>query len=99
MTPGAACDPLNGDSGLVHALQGIAEVDTLLGHPVVGASWEGFVNETLLTAAPDGTDGRYYRKATSANSAGTPGAVFRAANARQDAAGTGNQMACAFCVR
>ncbi len=54
------------DSGLVHALLGIPDVDALVGHPVVGASWEGFVVETLLTAAPDGTVGSYYRTATGA---------------------------------
>ena len=36
------------DSGLVHALLGIRERESLLGHPVVGPSWEGFVLETLL---------------------------------------------------
>jgi uncharacterized protein len=54
------------DSGLVHALLGIADFNALVGHPVVGASWEGFVVETLLTAAPDGTVGSYYRTATGA---------------------------------
>jgi uncharacterized protein len=54
------------DSGLVHALLGIPDFDALTGHPVVGASWEGFAIETLLTAAPDGTVGSYYRTATGA---------------------------------
>lgn len=40
------------DSGLVHALLGIGDHDALLGHPVVGGSWEGFVIENLLAAAP-----------------------------------------------
>jgi predicted AAA+ superfamily ATPase len=31
------------DSGIVHALLGIAGHSALSGHPVVGASWEGFV--------------------------------------------------------
>ena len=31
------------DSGLLHALLGIRNHDDLLGHPVAGASWEGFV--------------------------------------------------------
>jgi hypothetical protein len=38
------------DSGLVHALLGIADEESLLSHPVVGASWEGHVLESLLTA-------------------------------------------------
>lgn len=36
------------DSGLLHRLLGIADRDDLLGHPKVGASWEGFVVEQLL---------------------------------------------------
>jgi predicted AAA+ superfamily ATPase len=31
------------DSGLLHALLGVADLDALRGHPKVGASWEGFV--------------------------------------------------------
>jgi len=49
------------DSGIVHALLAIADEDALLSHPVVGASWEGFVIETLLTVAPDGVEGYFYR--------------------------------------
>lgn len=40
------------DSGLVHALLGIANLDALLGHPVVGTSFEGFVVENVAAAAP-----------------------------------------------
>lgn len=36
------------DSGLLHRLLGIAAPHDLLGHPKVGASWEGFVIEQLL---------------------------------------------------
>ena len=49
------------DSGLVHALLGIDSHDTLAGHPVAGASWEGFVIENLLAAAPPGTAASFYR--------------------------------------
>ncbi|MCL4474570.1 MAG: ATP-binding protein [Actinobacteria bacterium] len=49
------------DSGLVHALLGITDRDALLSHPVVGASWEGFVIENLLAVAPDGVEGFFYR--------------------------------------
>ncbi len=49
------------DSGLVHALLGIEDLDALAGHPVVGASWEGFVIETLLAAAPPRTMASFYR--------------------------------------
>ena len=43
------------DSGLVHALLGIPSLTALSGHPVVGASWEGFAVETLANriAWPD----------------------------------------------
>jgi hypothetical protein len=36
------------DSGLTHALLGLASLNDLMGHPVVGQSWESFVIETLL---------------------------------------------------
>ena len=49
------------DSGIVHALLAITDKDTLLSHPVVGASWEGFVIENLLTVAPEGIQGYFYR--------------------------------------
>lgn len=49
------------DSGLVHALLGIADKEVLLGRPVVGASWEGHVVESLLTCVPQGVQGSFYR--------------------------------------
>lgn len=49
------------DAGLLHALLGIADLEGLLGHPVAGASWEGFAVEALLAGAPDGTEAYYYR--------------------------------------
>lgn len=36
------------DSGLFHALQGVADHSQLITHPKVGASWEGFVLEEVL---------------------------------------------------
>ena len=54
------------DSGLLHALLGIRDLPGLLGHPVVGASWEGFVIETLVGAAPKGTVASFYRTANGA---------------------------------
>jgi hypothetical protein len=38
------------DPGLLHALLGIRDLDSLRGHPKVGASWEGFVIEQVLGA-------------------------------------------------
>lgn len=49
------------DSGLTHALLGICDRDGLLGHPVVGGSWEGFVIESLLAVVPVRTVPGYYR--------------------------------------
>lgn len=54
------------DSGLVHALLGIPDHNALAGHPVVGPSWEGFVIESLLACAPDGTMASFYRTAAGA---------------------------------
>jgi len=54
------------DSGLVHALLGIADYNGLSGHPVVGMSWEGFVIENLLTVAPDRTVAGFYRTSAGA---------------------------------
>ncbi len=36
------------DSGLVHSLLGITSHDVLLGHPKVGASWEGFLMAQVM---------------------------------------------------
>ena len=54
------------DSGLVHALLGIETQNDLAGHPVVGPSWEGFVIENLLAAAPERTMASFYRTAAGA---------------------------------
>jgi len=51
------------DSGLVHALLGLGTFNDLSGHPVAGASWEGFVIESLLAAAPERTLASFYRTA------------------------------------
>ena len=49
------------DSGLVHALLLIQDKETLLSHPVVGASWECFVIENLIAAAPEHVQAYFYR--------------------------------------
>lgn len=54
------------DSGIVHALLNIAGHEALLGHPVVGGSWEGFVIENLVAAAPPRTVPLFYRSAAGA---------------------------------
>lgn len=40
------------DSGLFHSLLGISTYDGLLGHPKIGASWEGFALEQVLAKLP-----------------------------------------------
>jgi hypothetical protein len=41
------------DSGLLHALLQVHDRDALLGHPKVGASWEGFALEQVLNLTGD----------------------------------------------
>lgn len=49
------------DSGITHALLGLGDKEEILGHPVVGPSWEGFVIENLLSVAPERADAGFYR--------------------------------------
>lgn len=51
------------DSGICHALVGVGDRNALLGHPVVGGSWEGFVIENLLQSVPVLTLSSFYRSA------------------------------------
>ncbi|MYB34291.1 MAG: ATP-binding protein [Gammaproteobacteria bacterium] len=54
------------DSGILHSLLGLDTLDAVLGHPVVGGSWEGFVIETLVSAAPERAGIWFYRTAAGA---------------------------------
>jgi len=54
------------DSGLLHALLGVKDYNALAGHPVVGASWEGFVIENILAVAPWRTLASHYRTSAGA---------------------------------
>ena len=49
------------DSGLLHALLGIRNLSELLGHPIAGSSWEGFVIENLLSVTPSWAKPSFYR--------------------------------------
>ena len=51
------------DSGMAHALLGIASVSDLQGHPSAGASWEGFVLEQIRAHAPSAAQVAFYRTA------------------------------------
>jgi predicted AAA+ superfamily ATPase len=48
------------DSGITHALLGLASLESVLAHPVAGTSWEGFVIEQLIASAPD-AEASFYR--------------------------------------
>ena len=54
------------DSGLLHALLGIRNMEELLGHPVVGASWEGMLIENILGALPATARTSFYRTSAGA---------------------------------
>ena len=54
------------DTGLTHALLAIDSMEGLLGHPVVGGSWEGYCIENLIAAAPRGAEASFYRSSAGA---------------------------------
>lgn len=54
------------DSGVTHTLLGLETLDDVLGHPIAGASWEGFAIETIIAASPSGTQAHFYRTAAGA---------------------------------
>jgi predicted AAA+ superfamily ATPase len=54
------------DSGLVHALLGIRDREELLGHPVAGPSWEGWVIENLLSQGAPHATAWFYRSSAGA---------------------------------
>lgn len=53
------------DSGLLHSLLGIPDKESLLGHPVVGGSWEGLVVENLIGVAGE-AEPSFYRTSNGA---------------------------------
>ena len=54
------------DSGVVHALLQIPNYEALLGHPILGKSWEGFVIDTIINALPSGVHPFFYRTSAGA---------------------------------
>lgn len=54
------------DSGVVHALLGIKDLEQLLGNPIAGMSWEGFVLENILNQLPQPVQPYFYRTAAGA---------------------------------
>ncbi len=51
------------DSGLLHRLLQIDDFNSLMGNPIFGASWEGFVIETIISSLRD-CKFSFYRTAT-----------------------------------
>jgi len=49
------------DSGLLHHLSHVYNINGLKGHPVVGSSWEGYVAEQVKQLKPANTELYYYR--------------------------------------
>lgn len=54
------------DSGLTHTLLNLQTQEDLLGHPVVGQSWEGFVIENLLNIVGAQGQASFYRSSAGA---------------------------------
>jgi len=54
------------DSGLLHRLLRIPDLESLEGHPACGSSWEGFVIESVLARLPDSWEATYFRTAAQA---------------------------------
>lgn len=52
------------DSGVLHALLNLPSHHAVLSHPVLGASWEGWVIEQILAAAPKGSRPSFFRTAS-----------------------------------
>jgi len=54
------------DSGLLHSLTNLTDLETLLSHPLCGASWEGYVIENVLACMPQAWDSSDYRTSAQA---------------------------------
>ncbi len=54
------------DSGLLHALLGIKNMNELLGNPIAGSSWEGYVIENIISCVPEFTTPYYYKTSAGA---------------------------------
>lgn len=54
------------DSGLLHRLLSLPDFNTLLGHPVAGGSWEGYVLEQVLALLRPDQTAYFYRTADGA---------------------------------
>jgi hypothetical protein len=56
------------DSGVLHRLQGIASHESLMAHPLLGVSWEGYVIEQIRNVTLHSWQYYFYRTQTGAES-------------------------------
>lgn len=49
------------DSGVLHTLAGLSDLEKVLGHPLCGVSWEGYCLEQITTRLPRGVSFSHYR--------------------------------------
>lgn len=49
------------DSGILHSLAGLRDLEQVLGHPLCGASWEGYCIEQILGLLPKDAVASHYR--------------------------------------
>jgi predicted AAA+ superfamily ATPase len=49
------------DSGLLHTLAGLADMEQVLGHPICGQSWEGYCIEQIIHHLPKTVSYSHYR--------------------------------------
>ena len=54
------------DTGILHYLLGVPDMDTLMGMPAIGATWESYVYNQIRLAKPDHLDIYFYRTHTGA---------------------------------
>jgi predicted AAA+ superfamily ATPase len=56
------------DSGLLHYLSSVSNYDALQGHPIIGASWEGYVIEQIYRETNQDWQFYFYRTVAGAES-------------------------------
>lgn len=49
------------DSGIFHSLLDIADLDDLMGNPMLGNSWEGFIIQQIISLVADDLEINFYR--------------------------------------
>jgi predicted AAA+ superfamily ATPase len=87
------------DSGVLHALLELETWNDVVGHPVVGPSWEGFVIENLVAAAGERWTPYFYRTEDGAEidllleRAGRPAIAVEVKRASAPDAGKGFRLA------